>query len=269
MKKNLTNYMFERGSYDAGDFAGDNFREIGSFSGVVNTTPADVIIRPGSEYSIKAAGDRRGLRHYRIDIKDDRLRIRNPWRPWHLFTVIRDRDVRFEITAPELSLVTVAGSGDVHVEGLMLTDNITLRTTGSGDIAAEGDGEDLAISITGSGDISFSGSCNEADLSLNSSGKLDITLRAVKLGARITGAGDIAIKGSADELELRLTGSGKFEGSNFTSSSADITATGAGDAILTVEQSLKAKLSGSGDIRLVGGQPEIEEKSTGSGRVIR
>lgn len=109
-----------------------------------------------------------------------------------MFSFLRDRHSRFEVTAPSLSSVKAAGAGDVSV----------------------------ADWITG------------------------------------------------DELALRLSGPGEFLGSGFEARTAGITITGTGDARVSVEKVLKARLTGGGNPQLTGGKPEIDTKTTGRGRVL-
>jgi hypothetical protein len=260
---------FASGTWEAD---GDGYYRIpiiGEFKGVVNSTPADVIIRAGADYSIRAKGDSRILRHFVFDVRDGRLRIRNPWRPWYLFALLRYHEIFVEVTVPELNSVASTGAGNVRVEDLMRGDTLELRTTGPGSISAQGDADVIKITVTGSGDINFVGSCDKADLALSSPGDVHISLSAQAIAAEITGAGDVDIGGSAEELHLRLAGPGQFRGSGFTASKADITINGSGDAVLVVEQELEARLTGSGDLRLVAGSPVIDAKTTGIGRVAR
>ena len=259
---------FAGGTWEADGDGYHRIPDIGTFQGVVNATAADVIIRSGAEHSIRTTGDSTVLQHFQVDVKDGQLRIRNPWRPWYLLSYVRGRQILLEVTAPEVSSVKVTGSGKVTVEDPMSGDTLYLRTTGSGGLTATGNADFIEITINGSGDIEFAGSCEEADLGLTGPGELDLELEARAIEARVTGSGDISIGGSAGELRLRLTGPGRFQGDDFTATTADITIHGSADAILAVEQELTARLTGSGDLRLTEGSPEIESRTTGRGRVI-
>ena len=251
---------------------GDGYQpipHIGSFDGVVNATPADVLIGKGREHSVKALGDRRIVRHFEVDVKDGQLRIRNPWKPWNLLSIPQYRRIRFEVTMPELRSVRATGSGNITVRDTVNGDSLYLRTTGTGDITANGNTDVVEIAITGSGDIRFSGRCGEADIALSGTGDLSTDIAAGAITARATGSGSIQIRGSAESIQLRLSGTGEFRGNNFTAKNADITITGSGDGILAVNQDLETRLTGTGDFRLMGGYPNINARTTGIGRVVR
>jgi putative autotransporter adhesin-like protein len=250
---------------------GDGFQQIPGireFDGIVNTTRADVIIRVEQGFSVRARGDSRVLEQYRFDVQGGRLRIRNPWRPWYILSAGRDHAVLVEVTMPRLSSLRLTGSGDARVEGTIHADTLTFRTTGSGGISANGHADVLEITITGSGDTEFAGSCDEADIDLAGSGELRLALEARAVEARISGSGDVGVRGSAGDIRLQLVSSGEFRGENFTATTANVTITGSGDASLAVQRELSARLSGGGDLLLTDGSPEIDLRTTGSGRVV-
>jgi hypothetical protein len=97
---------------------------------------------------------------------------------------------------------------------------------------------------------------------------LHLELQARRLNASISGSGDIVARGTADETELKMSSSGRFEGSSFTTGTAKVSQTGAGDAILAVENDLTVRLTGSGDFIIAGGSPDIDSTIRGSGRVV-
>lgn len=254
-----------------GAFAEDTVRTIRDLSGfdaVANTTAAEMVIRPGGDYSVRAHGSRRALNRFRFDVSGGELRIRNPWRPWYIFAPVRADEVLVEVSMPDVSGVELTGSGDATIEGSFRNDRLVLRTTGSGGISAEGVAVDLEVSITGSGDIDFSGRSDRTSVALSGSGKLRAELQTQTLKATITGSGDLNVRGSAEDLDLRMSSSGRFEGGRFVTETADVTQTGSGDVILTVQSALKARLSGSGDVRLIGGTPSVDSSLSGSGRVL-
>jgi len=238
------------------------------FHGVANTTAADVVVRLGDEYTVRARGDSAILDHYEFDVRNGDLRIRRPWRPWRWFGYVREGRVRIEVTMPEIDSITLTGAGDLVVDGRIESHDLSLRTTGAGSIEVRADVSRLDISITGAGDIDFSGSCDDAEFTLTGPGDLIASLGAGMIRGRVTGAGDVRIEGSADRLDLTLTGPGDFDGDAFAVRVADVTVTGAGSAFVSVEQTLEARLTGPGDVVLTGGDPAIDSRTTGVGRVV-
>ena len=261
-----TTFAGGRSEIDRGGFV--DIPGLRGFDGVANTTAADVVVRLGDQYSVRASGDAEILEQYEFDVRNGDLRIRRPWRPWRWFGFVREGRVRIEVTMPEIDSITLTGAGDLVVDGRIESHDLSLRTTGAGSIDVRANVSRLDISITGTGDIEFSGSCDDAEFTLTGPGDLIATLDAGMIRGRVTGAGDVRIEGSADRLDLTLTGPGDFDGDAFAVRVADVTVTGAGSAFLSVEQTLEARLTGPGDVVLTGGDPAIDSRTTGVGRVV-
>lgn len=252
----------------------DGFSRIavrGEFTGVLNTTAADVVIESGSDYSVRARGDSRALSYLEFDVEDGDLRIRNPWRPWRirsLFALNEIRRIVVEVTLPQLESVRLTGSGDARVVDEIQPRRLELRTTGPGNIRVEADTRTLDISITGSGDIEFDGRADFAEIRLTGPGDLHLSLDAETVEATVTGSGDIFADGTADMLDLSLSGPGDFDGEGFQTKEAIVSITGSGDVTVDVDDSLEARLTGPGDLVLGGSPSVVNASTTGSGRVV-
>ena len=124
--------------------------------------------------------------------------------------------VKIVLYAPDLEEVSVVGSGDCLIEGLVRQGDFSVSVTGSGDIHLKDlKCDNLNVGIAGSGDV-----------------EIDVTAQgAVK--ANISGSGDIRLIGSADRASFSVAGSG------------DIDARG-----LKVANGVSTSSRGSGDIRL-------------------
>ena len=124
--------------------------------------------------------------------------------------------VKIVLYAPDLEEVSVVGSGDCLIEGLVRQGDFSVSVAGSGDIHLKDlECENLNVGIAGSGDV-----------------EIGVTARgAVK--ANIAGSGDIRLIGSADRASFSVAGSG------------DIDARG-----LKIANGVSTSSRGSGDIRL-------------------
>lgn len=110
---------------------------------------------------------------------------------------------------------------------------------------------------------------------LSSSGSGDIHAAGefgsiANFDATISGSADITVeKGAAENFVLRSSGSGSFDGFGFTSQDADIAISGSGEAKITVDQKLKVKINGSGNVYYKGDPATIDDDISGSGKVIK
>lgn len=135
------------------------------------------------------------------------------------------------ITAPVLEGVNLSGSGDLEVQGVVDTDNLSLRVSGSGNILT---------------------------------GELQI---ADKLTATISGSGNIVTGlGSVVNENLRVSGSGHMDLHTLQGVHGVTEISGSGHIKLRLSQTLDASISGSGSV-FYAGTPQVSTHISGSGSV--
>jgi hypothetical protein len=139
------------------------------------------------------------------------------------------KKMKIFITMPDITYVSVSGSGDIVGENVFDIDDLTLKISGSG--------------------------------------TMDFGLDADDIDAKISGSGDIFLEGIADDLDYRISGSGDIRTFGLKASTADISISGSGNIEVWAEDHLSVNISGSGDVYFVG-NPEIDVKISGSGRII-
>jgi hypothetical protein len=135
------------------------------------------------------------------------------------------------VTLPELKLLGVSGSGRAEVEGELRTDMLNLSVSGSGRILIpELNSDDMKCSISGSGSISID-------------------------------------NGKVSNADLSISGSGSYRGDDLSISDFQAGISGSGSCTCKVTESLRASISGSGNIYYSGKPPKIDVRSSGSGHV--
>ena len=130
----------------------------------------------------------------------------------------------------ELNEVALSGSGDVRSKSLLQDDAMTVALAGSGDI--------------------------------------DLELAASSVESAISGSGDIRLHGKASALHAAVSGSGDTDASELQCEKADLAISGSGNMRVHVSQELKARISGSGNIKYKGNPAREDVKVSGSGSVI-
>lgn len=125
------------------------------------------------------------------------------------------------------------------------------------------------VSVTGSGDMWSSDQIKAESFktSLTGSGNLKLNLNVRDLKSTITGSGDTELKGTAEDFSCTVTGSGDFKAFNLRTAKADVTISGSGDVEVTAMEELKARVSGSGDIKYNGNPKKQDFKTSGSGSI--
>lgn len=108
--------------------------------------------------------------------------------------------------------------------------------------------DSMSIDISGSGNITAR----------------DITVNTLKVD--VSGSADFSATGKAKNIIADISGSGDIKTTDFETEKADISISGSGSAKVWVTRHLKADIGASGSIRHKG-NPVIETKSSGSGRI--
>jgi hypothetical protein len=135
------------------------------------------------------------------------------------------------VTMPEISGLGVSGSGKAEIKDAVKAENLDLNVSGSGKIFTSNVvASDLNCSISGSGDI-------------------------------LMGAGEVT------NANIGISGSGNYTGESLKIESVEISVSGSGNCSCNVTKSLKAGVSGSGNVSYVGNPPKVDAHVSGSGHV--
>ena len=106
-------------------------------------------------------------------------------------------------------------------------------------------------------------------MSIDIAGSGNITARDITvntLNVDVSGSADFSATGKAKNIIADVSGSGDIKTTDFETEKADISISGSGSAKVWVTRHLKADIGASGSVRYKG-NPVIETKSSGSGRI--
>jgi hypothetical protein len=190
---------------------------------VVLSTPGDLVIHVGDTAALEIRAGENIMETLTARVSDGVLRLGGSGGAGPFVG-----DIRYDLTLPSVSAITVEGSGSI-----------------SGDLAGA---QDLTVDIRGSGDVSGE------------------NLDAATVETLIEGSGTVRLAGTTTEQSVSIRGSGDFEGVDLSSTRAVVDIAGSGDAEVTVTDRLKASIAGSGDVRHAGGA-KVDASIAGSGDV--
>ncbi|PIF00611.1 MAG: DUF2807 domain-containing protein [Maribacter sp.] len=132
--------------------------------------------------------------------------------------------------------------------------------------------EDIdAISLSGSGDIVGRTTIvgNDLKTSLSGSGDITLDLETRSTYASMSGSGDIILSGATTDLKVSVSGSGDIKAYDLEAENVDASISGSADIKVTANKSLKARVSGSGDIHYRGNPEKVNTITLGSGDITR
>lgn len=148
----------------------------------------------------------------------------------------------------------------------------SLTVAGSGDMQALGRLPDLEdVHVSGSGTLTVADGADVCDLNagVSGSGSLDLgLLEGCALDANVSGSGSLTASGTLDDLVADISGSGDIELAELTTPTADIGVSGSGSGEFHVTDSVRVRISGSGDVTIHGNPPDRDENISGSGEIV-
>lgn len=197
-----------------------------SFEEITLNIPADVYIYQGNDEVVTIDAQGNVIDVIDTDVHSGELEISFADR----VVVKKYERIKIYITTKDLTAVRISGSGNVYNDTPILTDELTLRISGSGEI----DLHDLDTPL---------------------------------VDASISGSGKLYLSGFTKDETFRISGSGDIYAFNLLSEKADVNISGSGEAELMADHYLYANISGSGSIYYKG-HPDIDSHISGSGRII-
>lgn len=190
----------------------------------------DVELVEGREGELTLSGESNLLEYIKTEVKNGKLVIKSE-NGVNLKPTNWKNGILITVPVTEISELSLSGSGDIRGKTSLAARKISTTMSGSGDISLDVEADEVVATMSGSGDIHLSGSCTDFD-------------------ATISGSGDI----KAFDLE---------------SDNVSAVVSGSADIKVTANKTLKARVSGSGDITYRGNPDKVDTKSSGSGDITR
>lgn len=177
-------------------------RAVPPFERISVAGSAETVVKVGGTPSVTVTCDDNLLPHVRTRVVDGTLELEVEGGN-HRF----QRGLRFEVSAPRLTGVSVAGSGKIEVVGVE-TEAFEVSIAGSGDVRAAGRAQRVTVDVAGSGDAElFALAAEAADVEIAGSG--DVRISAAKeLHVEIAGSGSVHYRGEP-HVKKSIAGSGE------------------------------------------------------------
>ncbi|HVL57249.1 MAG TPA: head GIN domain-containing protein [Burkholderiaceae bacterium] len=124
------------------------------------------------------------------------------------------------------------------------------------------------LELNGSGDVELQGLRGaRLDLVVNSSGSIALRrLNLKELAADIGGSGSVVADGETVAQRVSVGGSGSYDGEALKSVEAEVSISGAGDAVVHAAKQLAVRIDGAGSVRYRG-DPQVRKSISGVGSV--
>ena len=206
-------------------------RKTGNFEGISASGAVNVILRQGNETSVVVEAREEALKYLKTEVDNGILKIYRDkdfnWRD--LMGSNNDGKVNVYITCPRLRAVTVSGASNMRSESAFTADDFKLQSSGASDIT--------------------------------------MSVRAKSLDVSCSGASDIKLSGQADRQKVNVSGGSEYQAYSLQSRTANIHASGASEAYVSVDGEVTASASGASDIRYKGNARLANSSSSGASSV--
>lgn len=131
--------------------------------------------------------------------------------------------------APSLRQIVSTGSGNISIDGVLKSDQLKIKLDGSGNLT---------------------GKINVGDFEMEN-----------------TGSSNMRLSGSVEKANIRSSGSGNLHSFDLIVDDCSISKSGSGNAQITVNRSLTASISGSGNLTYKGSPKILASSSAGLGKI--
>ena len=207
----------------------DETRNVSGFTGITSAGSYNVIITMGNTESLRLEGNAEQLAEIETVVEDGILKIRDKKRTGSWRNNLNGK-VNVYIGAKSLKSITLSGSGDIDVKGVVKSPEVSTTLSGSGNISLAVDATTYSVTISGSGGIKASG--------------------------------------NADNAKINVSGSGNFKGDGLRTNATNARVSGSGNITVNADKTLDASMSGSGNIRY-SGSASVKSSKSGSGRISK
>jgi hypothetical protein len=205
-------------------------RSVGDYDEVAMAGWFDVELVSGNEGELTLKGESNLLEYIKTEVKNGKLVIKVA-KGVNLRPSNWKSGIYVTVPVESINAVSLSGSGDLVGKTTIRTNNFSAAMSGSGDVSLVVEADEVDASLSGSGDINLSGSTTDFTVS-------------------VSGSGDI----KAYDLEADFVRA---------------TVSGSADIRVTANQSIDARVSGSGDIHYRGNPKKIKSKASGSGDITK
>lgn len=212
---------------------------------VSGSLPVEVRVGPAPSLVVEADSNLVPL--IRTETRGDTLRI------WSEQGLRSKTPLRIVYTTPRLTEVRASGATRVDVRGLDGAP-LDVRKSGSASVSLAGRVGSLNARASGSGLIDAAElHSNSIDVTLSGSSRMRLgPVKGDVARTELSGSSSLDASGAVRSLSTRVSGSASADLAALTTQDADLGASGAGSIRATVKQSLFARTSGAGGIRVYG-----------------
>ena len=205
-------------------------RKVSGYSAVKVSTGIDLYLSYGDELVAVSAKTNEDRDHIKTEVENGVLKITYDWKDGkNLLSINRGRELKAYVSYKTLNAIGASGGSDVHIDGTLKANTLSLNVSGGSDLK----------------------------------GKLDVN----ELKVNASGGADVNVTGRADKVNIDVSGGSDFTGYEFQTETAVVDASGGSDVRITVNKDLDVRSSGASDVYYKGNAVIKEIRSSGASSI--
>lgn len=182
-------------------------RSVGDYDEVAMAGWFDVELVSGNEGELTLKGESNLLEYIKTEVKNGKLVIKVA-KGVNLRPSNWKSGIHVTVPVESIDAVSLSGSGDLVGKTTLKADSFSAAMSGSGDVSLTVEADDLEASLSGSGDINLSGRATDFTVSVSGSGDIKAyDLEADFVKATVSGSADIKVTAN-ESINARVSGSG-------------------------------------------------------------
>jgi Putative auto-transporter adhesin, head GIN domain len=183
-------------------------RNLAAFTKLSNAGSWDIDLKEGDSESVFIQAKNTKLSEIITEVQNGTLKIYR--KSEKMYDYNEKSKVKLTITYKSLNSINCAGSGDLYARTPIRAPELMITMSGSGDVAAEIQTDNLDLNISGSGDFTLSGEAKQQHINISGSGDVNgKKLRGDKAKVNVSGSGDVTL--AVKDIQSNVSGSGEVK----------------------------------------------------------
>ena len=186
-------------------------------------------------------------------------------------------DLELKVVLPyntDLKKVDLSGASEFHSEYGLEGETVEVDLSGASDFYCSIDADEVDIDLSGASNFYGDILANEIDMDLSGSSDIKGTVDALDLDLELSGASKASLEGQVSTLEINLSGASDIVknvvGSRYglVCDYCEGTMSGASNAYIHCDGSIKVSLSGASDLHFTGNAFTADSNPTGGSNIF-
>lgn len=238
-----------------------------SFSKIYVSNAFEVEVLQANEFEVVVKADDNLIPHIITEVVDNTLKIKFE----NNLTIKTYKDIKIYVKMPRIDELKATASSSIDVKNTLNTDDLTLKTTSTGEIKLlEVNAKSLIAEASSSSEISIE-KLYATEFKAHATSTADIEveyLEADKIDVSASSSSDIEMKGKALDLIISASSTATVDAKELWANNVVVTASSSATAKVYPIVSLKAKASSTADVLYYKEPKTINKETSSSGKVV-